>query len=111
MPLNENDIKKLIKEEVTKELSKNEEDTKKLVKEELSKQSGFIVRKLTDTPTDALSLVNRRFVTLSSNVGARPVSSVAVVGQPFFATDTFIPMTYSAAGWRNGVGSIVAQNN
>lgn len=98
--MDENDIKKLIKEEVANELSK-----------QLSKQEGFIARKLTDTPTDTLSLVNRRFVTLSSNVGSRPVSSVAIVGQPFFATDTFIPMTYSAAGWRNGVGSIVAQNN
>ena len=111
MPLNENDIKKLIKEEITKELSKNEEGIKKLMKEELAKQRGFTAFKSTDTPTDALSLVNRKFVTLSSNVGARPISSVAVVGQPFFATDTFIPMTYSAAGWRNGVGSIVAQNN
>ena len=71
----------------------------------------FIERRAVDTPTDAYSPVNRKFVTLSSNVGARPVSSVAIIGQPFFATDTFIPMTYSAAGWRNGVGSIVAQNN
>ena len=74
-------------------------------------KANFIERRAVDTPTDAYSPVNRKFVTLSSNVGARPVSSVAIIGQPFFATDTFIPMTYSAAGWRNGVGSIVAQNN
>lgn len=91
--MEENDIKKLIKEEVTKQLPK---------------QEGFIARKLTDTPTDALSLVNRRFVTLSSNVGARPVSSVAVTGQPFFDTTSNIPMTYDGANWRNGVGSVVA---
>jgi len=73
--------------------------------------SGFSGRKIVDTPTDSLSVVNRRFVTLSSNVGSRPVSSVAVVGQPFYATDVAVPMVYSTQGWRNGVGSIVAQNN
>ena len=109
MPLNENDIKKLIKEEITK--AKNEEDTKKLVKEELAKQRGFTAFKSTDTPTDAFSLVNRRFVTLSSNLGARPVSSVAVVGQRFFDTTNNTPIWYTTAGWRNSVGSIIAQNN
>ncbi len=96
MIMEENDIKKLIKEEVAKQLPK---------------QEGFIDRKLTDTPTDALSLVNRRFVTLSSNLGSRPVSSVAVVGQRFFDTGANIPLFYTVAGWRNSVGSIVAQNN
>ena len=95
----------------------NEEEKKQIIEiakktyRELNKSGAFTERKVIDTPTDSLSAVNRRFVTLSSNVGSRPVSSVAIVGQPFFATDTFIPMTYSAAGWRNGVGSIVAQNN
>lgn len=98
MPFDEEQKKQV--EEITKETFNK-----------LNKSGSFTDRKSIDTPTDALSPVNRRFVTLSSNVGSRPVSSVAVIGQPFFATDTFIPMTYSAAGWRNGVGSIVAQNN
>ena len=100
------------------EENKIDDKTKKQIRlialdamKDYAKGQSFSDRKLADTPTDALSVVNRRFVTLSSNVAARPVSSVAIVGQPFFATDTFIPMTYSAAGWRNGVGSIVAQNN
>ena len=95
-----------------------DDETKKQVEEialkvvrSYNKVSAFTERKTTDTPTDAFSLVNRRFVTLSSNVGARPVSSVAIVGQPFFDTTSNIPMTYSVGGWRNGVGSIVAQNN
>lgn len=75
-------------------------------------QSGaFTDRKLTDTPTDNLSVVNRKYVNLNGLVASRPKSSVASVGQSYFATDTAIPMTYSAAGWRNGVGSIVALNN
>jgi len=96
-----------MEDEITKKI---DERIKKLVPEIL-KGSGFTDRKLGDTPTDNLSLVPRKYVTNNGTVANRPVSSVATVGQPYFATDTFIPMTYSAAGWRNGVGSIVAQNN
>ena len=71
-------------------------------------QNGFIQRKITDTPTDALSVTNRKYVNMSGTVASRPSSSVATVGQRYFATDTNIPMTYSDSGWRNGVGSIVA---
>ena len=73
--------------------------------------SAFTQRKVTDTPTDSLEVVPRKFVTNNGPVANRPVSSVAVIGQPYYATDTFIPMTYSTQGWRNGVGSIVALNN
>lgn len=72
------------------------------------KQAGYTDRKLSDTPTDAYEVVNRRFVTLNGTVANRPSSVVAVIGQKYYATDTNIPMTYSTAGWRNGVGSIVA---
>lgn len=75
------------------------------------KSTAFTDRKLTDTPTDGLSVVPRKFVTKNGLVANRPRSSVAVIGQPYLATDTFIPMTYSVGGWRNGVGSIVALNN
>ena len=73
--------------------------------------SSFRERRTIDTPTDSYSPVNRRFVTLSSNLGARPVSSVATVGQRFFDTTNNVPIWYTAAGWRNSVSSIVAQNN
>lgn len=92
----------------------NEEDIKKIVLEtirEYNKSSAFTDRKTTDTPTDTFALVNRRFVTLSSNLGARPVSSIAVVGQRFFDTTNNVPIWYTTAGWRNSVGSVVAQNN
>jgi len=95
----------------------NEEQIKKIdeiiknVFNKLNKSGTFIDRKIIDTPTDAFAPVNRRFVTLNGVVADRPKSSVATIGQPYFATDTNIPMTYSAGGWRNGVGSVVAQNN
>lgn len=75
------------------------------------KSSAFTDRKLTDTPTDALSVVNRKFVTLNGALTTRPVSSVAVVGQRYFDTTNNIPIFYTTAGWRNSVGSIVALNN
>lgn len=65
-------------------------------------------KRTVDTPTDSYSIVNRRYVTLNGNVADRPRSSVATIGQPYFATDTFIPMKFDGNDWRNGVGSIVA---
>lgn len=83
------------------------QDVERIVKNYLN-SSAFTDRKLTDTPTDSLSVVNRRYVTMNGAVANRPTSSVATIGQPYFATDTFIPMTYSVQGWRNGIGSVVA---
>lgn len=74
------------------------------------KSSAFTDRKLTDTPTDAFQVVPRKYVTNNGTVANRPLSSVATVGQPYLATDTSIPMTYTLAGWVNGAGSIVARN-
>lgn len=86
-----------------------------LVREEVKKQfqvrDAFIYKQIGDTPTDNLQLVPKKYVNLNGAVASRPKSSVASIGQRYFSTDTNIPMTYSSAGWRNGVGSIVAQNN
>ena len=92
----------------------DEKEVKKIVLETIKNYNRgevFTARRTTDTPTDAYAPTNRRFVTLSSNLGARPVSSVAVVGQRFFDTSNNIPIWYTTAGWRNSVGSIVALNN
>lgn len=97
---------RITKEEIEKLI---DERSKKIVKKFMSGGEGFTARKITDTPTDALSIVNRKFVTLNGSVASRPTASVAVIGQHYFASDTLIPMVYSTAGWRNGVGSIVAQ--
>ncbi len=94
-----------------KEINKIIDDRAKKIVEEYLKSTGFTSRKLTDTPTDNLSMVNRKYVTNNGTVANRPKSSVATIGQPYFATDTGIPMTYSAQGWRNGSGSIVSLNN
>ena len=96
---------------MNKELEKTiDERIKKLVPEIL-KGSAFTMRKLTDTPTDNLSVVNRAYVNLNGVVASRPTSSVATMGQRYFATDTNIPMTYNrnSSVWVNGSGSTVAQ--
>lgn len=73
--------------------------------------SGFTAHKITDTPGDSLSVVNRKFVTLNGSVASRVSSSVATVGRFYLDTGTNIPMWKVTAGWVNGVGSIVAVNN
>ena len=92
-----------------------DEETKKQIEEialetvkRYNRSFSFTDRKIVDTPTEAFSPVNRRFVTLSSNLGARPISSVVVVGQRYFDTTNNTPIWFTAGGWRNSSGSVVA---
>jgi len=91
------ELEKKIKELIRKEVP------------EILKGSAFTDRKITDTPTDNLSVVNRKYTNLNGTVANRPTSSVATVGQRYFATDLNIPIVFNTTGWYNGVGSIVAQ--
>lgn len=86
----------------------NEETIKKLIKDTVKQEMSFTARKLTDTPTDGLMVVNRNYVNLNGAVADRPTSSVATTGQYYLATDTNIPMFYDGTDWRNGSGSIIA---
>ena len=72
----------------------------------------FTARKLTDTPTDGLQVVNRNYVTLNSPIASRPASVVAVMGQPYYATDIKMPVVFDSSDktWRNGIGSVIASN-
>jgi hypothetical protein len=95
------------KEQVNKLI---DERIKKVVPKIL-KGSAFTDRKLTDTPTDDLQVVPRKYVNLNGVLTNRPNSSVATMGQRYFATDTNVPMTYqrNSSVWVNGIGSVVAQ--
>lgn len=71
------------------------------------KGSGFTNRKLGDTPTDNLSLVPRKYVTMSGSVAGRPINSV--VAQFYFDSVNNQPMWRGTNGrFYNGVGSIIA---
>lgn len=86
----------------------NKDFEKKVIRvvEKYDRTSAFSKERYTDTPSDALSIVNRRFVTLNGSVAGRPNSSVATVGQFYLAGTQ--PMWFTGTSWVNGVASVVA---
>jgi hypothetical protein len=91
------------------------EDDKKEVQEMITKALGsateYQTRKRGDTPTDDLQLTPRKYVNQNGSVASRPIGSVAQIGQKYFASDTNIPMWFTAQKtWVNGVGSLVASS-
>ena len=83
-------------------------EIKKLIREEMRdylKSSSFTDRKLTDTPTDTLSIVNRRYVNLNGVTANRPISSVA--GQFYFDTTIGKPVWWNGTGFVDATGTYV----
>lgn len=69
-------------------------------------QSGaFTDRKLTDTPTDSLSVVNRKFVTQNGSTLGRPKSSIT--GLQYYDTDLQKPVYWSGTTWKDSQGNVV----
>lgn len=88
----------------------NEQDKKEvenIARRTLSKDFG---KRIGDTPTDALQLVNRKYTNLNGTLALRPASVLAIIGQQYYATDINIPLFYDGTRWRNGIGSIIASN-
>ena len=70
------------------------------------KNQGFTARKLTDTPTDDLQVVNRKYVNMNGSIAGAPVGSI--IGQQYFATDLGYPVyKHQNSRWVNSVGSVV----
>lgn len=65
--------------------------------------TGFTARKITDTPTDALQVVNRKFVTANGATASR--STAPVIGQFFFDTSIGKPVWWNGSGWVLATGS------
>ena len=83
----------------------DKEALKKIIQDEIQtylKSGAFSIRKVTDTPNDALSVVNRNYVTNNGTV--RPTSSV--IGQPFL--DTSLASGRGKPIWYNGIGFVDA---
>ena len=97
-----------------KENSMDENDKKEvqeMINQALKRAMDYQTRKRGDTPTDDLQLTPRKYVNMNASVASRPVGSVVTIGQQFFASDTNIPMFFTAQKtWVNGVGSVVANN-
>lgn len=69
------------------------------------KSSAFSDRKLTDTPTDALSVVNRKFVTQNGSTTQRPTSPT--LAQQFWDSSLQKPVYWSGTNWKDSQGNIV----
>lgn len=83
------------------------DDILKIIRE-YNESGGFTDRKLTDTPTDAFAVVNRKFVTLNGATSNRPPKPV--VGQ--FYLDTSLgahgkPIWWTTAGWIDATSTLV----
>lgn len=91
------------------------EDIDKLLEEKIRKvlpvylqSQGFTARKLTDTPTDDLQVVPRKYVNMYGTTSQRPNSSIASRGQQYFDTTIGRPVYFNpnSSVWTDGAGSI-----
>lgn len=80
----------------------DETRVKQLINEALA--GSFTTTKLGDTPTDALQLVNRRYVNLYGSTLGRPKYSV--VGQYYLDTTIGRPVYWTGTKWVDGAGSV-----
>ncbi len=93
----------LILKPVRREANDITEQTLRIIRD-YNKSSAFTDRKLTDTPTDDLSVVNRKYVNL--NGVSTPGSPVT--GQFFFSSVLSQPMWFNGTDWVNSVASIIS---
>lgn len=72
----------------------------------LLSSSAFMQRKLTDTPSDNLQVVNRKYVTLNGASSSRPTSSI--IGQFYYDTTINKPIWWTEDGcFKDAAGNVV----
>lgn len=90
-------------------LKKEVDDRALEVTKRYAKEFGFTDRKIADTPTDALSVVPRKYITMNGVTANRPASSV--VGQRYFDTSLAagvgLPIYWNGTGWIDAAGNFV----
>ena len=70
------------------------------------RNQAFTTRKVTDTPTDNLTVVNMKYVNQYGSTISRP--SHSVIGEQYFDTDLGYPIFKNTNGkWINSTGSIL----
>ena len=65
----------------------------------------FSDRKLTDTPTDALAVVPRKYVTRSSTTANRPTTSI--LGEFYFDTTAGLPVWWNGTNYQDAAGNVI----
>lgn len=79
-----------------------------MITEEVKKQlSGalFTTRKLTDTPTDSLQVVPRKYITRYGTTAQRPTTSVMV--EQFYDTTLGKPIWWNGSTWKDASNNTV----
>lgn len=69
------------------------------------KSKAFTDVQITDTPTEAFQIVNRKFVTLNGSTANRPRGSV--LGQSYFDTSLGKPVWWNGTGFVDATGIYV----
>lgn len=69
------------------------------------KTAAFTDRKITDTPTDNLAVVNRKFITLNGTSANRPTTSI--IGQRYFDTTINKPIYWNGTGFVDSASNYV----
>lgn len=87
------------------EINKAIDERIKVVVPELLRRNTFTKPKLTDNPTDALQVVNRRYVNLNGSSANRPKGSI--MGQSYFDTSANKPIWWNGTGWVDSQGTYV----
>lgn len=84
------------------------EDKKEIAKMISTELSNSFSRRIGDTPTDNLQLVNRKYVNLYGTTSQRPTSSIATAYQKFFDTTINRPIYFNpnTSVWSDGAGSV-----
>ena len=86
-----------------------EDEIKKIIQKEIQiqfKGGLFTARKLTDTPTDNLQVVNRKYVTRNSTTALRPTTSV--LGEHYFDTSVNRTVTWNGTFYQDPAGNEIS---
>lgn len=82
------------------------DEIKELIDKEIDRRLSFTATKITDSPIDDLSVVNRRYVNKFGSIAGRPQNSV--IGQQYFNTTDGYPIFRNQNNaWVSATGSVV----
>lgn len=65
----------------------------------------FSNRKITDTPTDDLQVVNRKYITRSTTTALRPTTSI--LGECYFDTTVNKPVWWNGTNYQDAAGNVI----
>ena len=78
----------------------------KLIDQRIAEKSpNFVTPRYTDTPTDALQIVPRKYVTRNSTTALRPTTSV--LGEFYFDTTAGRTATWNGTNYQDPAGNVI----